>query len=102
MTQDTITLIVLGALGAVMLASQIAFKRWLGAYRVVRHRVVCPARGTEAVVDFLIDVQGPEVFRDVMDCSLLARGAPTDCGKTCRSTSVASFGAVNGEASVSG
>jgi hypothetical protein len=59
-------------------------------------------RGTEAVVDFLIAARGPEVFRDVLGCSLRARGAPTDCGKICRSTSVASFGAVNGEASVSG
>ena len=96
MTQGAITIIVLGTLGALMWFSQLAFRRWLEAYRVVRCRVLCPARGIGAVVDFLVDREGPEVFRDVVDCSLLARGEPADCGRECRSISVAPFGNPDG------
>jgi len=92
MTQDTVTLLVLAGVGAFMLISQLAFGRWLEAYRVVRRRVVCRARGKEAVVDFLVDAHGPGVVRDVFDCSLIVGRAAADCGKECRSTSVAAFG----------
>jgi hypothetical protein len=96
MTRDTVTLLVLAGVGGFMLASLLAFKRWLDSYRVVRCRVMCPAHGTEAVVDFLVDARGPGVVRDVIDCSLLVGRAAPDCGKECRSTSVASFGASSG------
>ena len=92
MTEGAITLLVLGALGTLVLVSQLAFRRWLEAYRVVRRRVVCPARGAGAAVDFLVDAEGPEVFRDVVACSFLARREPADCGRECRSISVAPFG----------
>jgi hypothetical protein len=92
MGRDLITVLLLGALGGVMLWSLLAFQRWLDAFRVVRRRVGCPVHGTAADVDFLVDATGPVVYRDVVDCSLLPPGRGVECGKVCRSISVAPFG----------
>jgi hypothetical protein len=48
--------------------------------------------GTAADVDLLVDATGPVVYRDVVDCSLLPPGRAGECGKVCRSVSVAPFG----------
>ena len=91
MTERVVLLVVLAGLAAAMLWSQLAFARWLAAWRVNRRRVICPGAESDAIVDFLVDAEGPEVYRDVVDCSLV-RGRPAGCGRVCRSTSVAPFG----------
>jgi len=88
---DAITLVVLAAVGVAMFVSLRAFTRWLDAQRVERRRILCPRRERAVVVDFLVDADGPDVYRDVLACSLLGPGLPVDCGKECRSLSVAPF-----------
>ena len=87
-----VTLIVSVTLGAAMLWAGLAFSRWLGAYRVEHRRLWCPVHRTLASVDLLLDASGPEIYRDVLDCSLRPHGESLTCGKTCRSVSVAPFG----------
>ena len=91
-TDDMILTLVLVALGMTMFWSYRAFGRWLDAYRVARRRIVCPVHGVGAEVAFLVDATGPDVYRDVLACSLVQADEPIACGKACRSVGVASFG----------
>lgn len=63
-------------------------ERW-----IVRRRVGCPAGDRLATVALVVEAcGGGEVYRDVAGCSLRPAGMRVDCGKECRSTSVAPFG----------
>jgi hypothetical protein len=59
--------------------------------RLVRTRLQCPVVGRSATVDFVVAVNDGEAYEDVARCSLLAPHRPVECGKVCRSTSVAPF-----------
>jgi hypothetical protein len=92
MTGDTVLVLVLAALGLAMFWSYRTFSRWLDAYRIARRRIVCPVHGKHAEVAFLVDAAGPDVYRDVVACSLIPQDEPIACGKACRSVGVAPFG----------
>jgi hypothetical protein len=61
------------------------------ATHLVSRRLQCPVEGRRATVDFVVDANDGEVYLDVASCSLLPPGKPVECGKVCRSTSVAPF-----------
>jgi hypothetical protein len=86
------------ALGVVIVAGVLcvaAFAILLGPrpYRVVQRRVRCPVHGREADVAFLLESNGGETYREVVECSLRPEGEPLACAQVCRSLSVAPFGA---------
>ena len=60
------------------------------ATRLVRRRLRCPVEGRPATVDFVVANDG-EAYLDVAKCSLVPPGKPVECGKVCRSPSVAPF-----------
>jgi hypothetical protein len=57
-----------------------------------RRRTSCPLQGREATVDFVLEDNDGEVYADVVGCSLVGPEHEIDCGKPCRSASVAPFG----------
>ncbi len=61
------------------------------ATRLVRRRLRCPVEGRPATVDFVVVANDGEAYLDVASCSLLPPGKPVECGKVCRSASVAPF-----------
>jgi hypothetical protein len=61
------------------------------ATRFVRRRLRCPVEGEPATVDFVVAAHDGAAYLDVASCSLLPPGKPVDCGKVCRSASVAPF-----------
>ena len=61
------------------------------ATRFVRRRVRCPVEGKPATVDFVVTANDGEAYLDVVRCSLLPPGKPVECGKVCRSASIAPF-----------
>jgi hypothetical protein len=62
-----------------------------GNTRISPRRVRCPIRDRGATVAFVVGDDGDECHFDVAACTLIGPGAPVDCGKVCRSTSVAPF-----------
>ena len=61
------------------------------ATRFVRRHVRCPVEGEPATVDFVVAANDGEAYLDVLRCSLVPPGKPVECGKVCRSASVAPF-----------
>lgn len=59
---------------------------------ITRRRLMCPLRGRDAAVDFVIRHSDGEVYADVIGCSLVRGGRRIPCGKPCRSISVVPFG----------
>lgn len=59
--------------------------------RIVTAEVVCPVKERLAMVDFVVEAADGDVYEDVAACSLVAPGELAECGKVCRSTSVARF-----------
>jgi hypothetical protein len=59
--------------------------------RLVSGRVECPVHGRPAFVSFVVAANDGEAYVDVATCSLLPPDEPPECGKVCRSASVAPF-----------
>lgn len=57
----------------------------------VRRRLDCPVEGRRATVGFVVATNDGEAYLDVTSCSLLPPGKAVECGKVCRSVSVAPF-----------
>ncbi len=90
---DALAVLLVASSAAAIVWGIVQLTRWVRAARLVRRRVVCPVDGEAATVDFLVDAGDGEVYRDVVDCSLVPPGEPIECGKACRSMSVAPFSA---------
>jgi hypothetical protein len=59
--------------------------------RRLRRRLECPVKGRPATVEFVVPASDREAYLDVARCSLEPAGTPPDCGRVCRSLSVARF-----------
>ena len=90
---DTKTMLFVG-LTVVTVFGLLAFvllRNGVRATRLVRKELECPVERRAATVDFVVAADDGEAYLDVARCSLLPRGKPVECGKVCRSTSVAPF-----------
>jgi len=81
----------LTALAVLALIVLVLFRNGRRATRLVSRRLECPVEGRPATVDFVVNANDGEAYLDVASCSLLPPGKPVECGKVCRSASVAPF-----------
>jgi hypothetical protein len=75
---------------AIVLANAVRRRNGPGTMRL-RRRLECPVEHRPATVELVVVSNGGAAYVDVAACSLLDPDRPVECGRVCRSTSVAPF-----------
>jgi hypothetical protein len=86
---DALVILALTVL-AIVLGNAVRRRDGTRAIRV-RRRLECPVERRPATVEFVVAADPGETYVDVATCSLLPPDRPVECGRVCRSTSVAPF-----------